>query len=145
MPSFFIVGGAGMRSASVLRQEVDGLVLDGAVERHLVDAFAPLEETAQRPRVDDGAGEEMRAGRLAFLQHRNRNLAQPFADLRRILEQLAEPDGAGEPSGAGPDDQDADVDPLVLRIARRGDVVRRAERRRKLGRLRQWVTSLCVR
>jgi hypothetical protein len=43
-------------------------VLDQAVERHLVDSLASLEEATERARVDDGAGEEMRAGQLSFLE-----------------------------------------------------------------------------
>src|SRR5712691_1698432 len=116
----------------VLRQEIDRLVLDGPVKRHLVDPLASLEQAAQRTRVDDGAGEEMRADLLALLQHRNRNLAQPLADLRRSIQQLAEPNCARKPCGTGPHDQDADLYAFVLRIARRGDVVRSSKRRRKI-------------
>ena len=107
-------------------------MLDRPVERHLVDAFASFEEAAQRTRVDDRAGEEMRADLLALLQHGHRNLAEPLADLRRILQQLAEPNRTREPRRAGADDQDADLDALVLRVARRDDIVRGSKRRRKV-------------
>ena len=116
----------------LLRQEVDGLVLDRSVERHLVDALASFEEATERARIDDGAREKMRARLLAFLQHRNRNLAQPIADLRGVLQQLAETDGASEPRRPRADDQDADLDPLVRRVARRSDVVRSSKRGRKV-------------
>ncbi len=72
----------------------------------------------------------MGAHLLALVQHGNRNLAQPLADLRRILQQLAEANCAGEPGRPRADDQDADLDPVIRRVARRGDVVRGAERRR---------------
>src|SRR5205823_10371296 len=41
---------------SIARQEVDGLLLDGPVERHLVKPLASSEEPLQRAWVDDGAG-----------------------------------------------------------------------------------------
>ena len=97
-----------------------------------------LEEAAQRARVDDRAGEQMRAGALALLDDRDGNVAEPLGGLRRLLEQLAEPDRAGEPGRPRTDDQDADLDPLVGRIGGRGDRVRRRERRRVVG----W-TNLC--
>src|SRR5207237_4152001 len=52
--------------------------------------------------------------------------------LRGILQQLAETDGASEPGRARADDQDADLDPLVRRVARRSDVVRSSKRGRKV-------------
>ena len=115
------------------RQEVDRLVLDRPVERHLVDALASLEEPAQRARVDDRAREQVRAGLLALLQHRDRHLAEPLAQLGRVLQQLPEADRAREPGRTGADDQDADLDPLVFRVRRRRDVVARVERRRVVG------------
>ena len=55
----------------------------------------------------------MRAGRLALLEHGDRHVAEPLGDVRVLLEQLPEPDRAGEPGGPGADDQHADLDPLV--------------------------------
>ena len=63
----------------------------------------------------------MRAGLLALLEHRDRHVAEPLGELGRLLEELAEPDRAGEPGGPGADDQDPDLDPLVGRIGRRRD------------------------
>src|SRR5512132_4344047 len=77
----------------------------------------------------------MRARLLPLLEHRDRHLSQTLAHLGRVLQQLAEPDRAGQPRGARPDDQDPDLDALVLRIRRRGDVLARIERRRIVGRL----------
>src|SRR6266702_3663896 len=74
----------------------------------------------------------MGAGLLPLLEDGHRNLAQTLADLGCIFEQLAEPDRAGEPGRAGADDQDADLDPLLRLTRRRGDVVSRAKRRRKV-------------
>ncbi len=107
-------------------------MLDWTVERHLVDPFAPFEQAAQRTRVDDRAREEMRADLLALLQHGHRNLAESLPDLRRILQQLAETNRTREPSRTGADDQHADLDALVLRVARRDDVIRGTKRRRKI-------------
>ena len=72
----------------------------------------------------------MRSGLLALLQHRDRHLTEPLAQLGRVLEQLAEPDRAREPRGARPDDQHADLDPIVFPVGHPGDVVARIERRR---------------
>jgi hypothetical protein len=38
-----------------------------------------------------------------------------------LLEQLAEPDRAGEPARAAADDQNPDIDPLVRRVGRGAD------------------------
>jgi hypothetical protein len=121
------------RQRALRREEVDGLVLDRAVERHLVDAHSSLEEPAQRAGVHDRARQEMRTGLLPFFEHCDRDLAEPLPDLRRVLEQLPEPDRAGQPRRTGADDEDPDLDPLVVRIRRRDDVVARVERRRVIG------------
>ena len=76
----------------------------------------------------------MRAGALALLDDRDGNVAEPLRGFRRLLEQLAEADRAGEPGRASPDDEDADLDPLVGRIGGSGDRVRRGEGRRVVGR-----------
>ena len=76
----------------------------------------------------------MRAGLLALLDDRDRDVAEPLGRLGRLLEQLAEPDRAGEPGRACADDQDADLDPLVGGIGRRGDRLGGRERRRIVGR-----------
>ena len=114
-------------------EEVDRLVLDPSEERHLRRAHAPLEERAQRARVDDRAREQVRAGLLALLQHRDRHVAEPLGELRRLFQQLPEPDRAGEPRRPRAHDQDADLDPLVLGVARRGHELARVERRRVVG------------
>ena len=74
----------------------------------------------------------MRARLLALLEQRDGNFAQALGGLRVALEQLAEPDRAREPRGAGADDEDADLDPLVGRVGRRRDEVRGVERRREV-------------
>src|SRR5439155_21840811 len=51
-----------------------------------------------------------------------------------LLEQLAEPDRAREAGRAGADDEDADLDALVRRIARRCDRLGGRERRRVVAR-----------
>ncbi len=75
----------------------------------------------------------MRAGLLALLDHRHGHVAELLGERGALLEQLAEPDGAGEPGGAAPDDQDADLDPLVRRVGRRGDELARVDGRRVVG------------
>src|SRR5262249_31752303 len=50
------------------------------------------------------------------------------------LQQLAEADRAREAGRASAHDEDADLDPLVDRIGRLGEVVARRERRREGGR-----------
>ncbi len=134
MPWFRIVGGGGIRSARALRQQVDALALDLAVVRHVVDRQPVAEQPAQRARVDDRAGEQVRAGLLALLDDRDRHVAEPLGGLGRLLEQLAEPDRAREAGRAAADDQHADLDPLVGRVGRRGDRLGRRERRRVVGR-----------
>ena len=81
-------------------------------------------------RVDDRAGEQVRAGRLALLEHRDRYLAEPLGRLRVLLHQLPEPDRGREPGRTGADDQEADLDALVGRVGRRLDRLRRRPRRR---------------
>ena len=122
-------------------EEVDRLVLDPSEEWHLRRAHAPLEERAQRARVDDRAREQVRAGLLALLQHGHRDVAEPLGQLGLALQQLPEPDRAGEPGRAGADDQDPDFD---LGLGRSRNELVRGERRRKVGRLHaalRWRTS----
>jgi hypothetical protein len=86
----------------------------------------------------------MRAGLLALLEHRDRHLTEALRQLGRSLEQLPEPDRAGEPGRTRPDDQYADLDPLVLGITRRRDEFVDRERRRIVGGLHaalRWRTS----
>ena len=73
-------------------------------------------------------------GCLPFSTTRDRHVAEALGDLGMLLEQLAEPDRAGEPTGPAADDQHADLDPLVGRIRRRGDRLGARERRREVRR-----------
>ena len=59
----------------------------------------------------------MRAGLLALLDDRDRDVAEPLGGLGRLFEQLAEPDRAGKARRPRTDDQDSDLDPLVGGIA----------------------------
>ena len=111
-------------------------MLDRSVERHLVDALASLEQPSQRPWIHDRPRQQVRPRLLPLLEHRNGDFAEPFADLGCAFEQLAEADRAGESRRTGADDQHADLDPLVVRIHRRREVVARVKRRREVGRLR---------
>src|SRR5438067_13356493 len=87
----------------------------------------------------------MRARLLPLLDDGDRHLPQPLRQLGRVLQQLAEPDRAGEARGAGAHHEDTDLDPLLGRVARLGDELARLERGRELGRLhalRAWTSSV---
>jgi hypothetical protein len=114
----------------VPRQQVDGLVVHLAVVRDVLQRQAIFEEAPERRRIDDGAGEEMRARLLALLDDGHRHVAEALGRLGRLLEQLPEADGAGEAPRPRAHDQDADLDALVRGIGRRHDHLRRVERRR---------------
>jgi hypothetical protein len=94
-------------------QEVHALGLDLAVEGHLLDPLAPLEEPAKTARIDDCAREDVRTGLLALFEHRNRHVSKSLGQLGRLLDQLPEADGAREPGRPRADDEDADLDPLL--------------------------------
>ena len=133
-----------------LREQVDGLAGHHAVVRHVLDRQPIAEETAERTRVDDRAGEKMRAGRLALLDDRDGYLTEALGDLGRLLQQLPETDRTGKPGRPCADDQDSDLDPLRRRIGRRRDHLGRRERRRVVRRadsalahpLRAWTSSV---
>ena len=110
--------------------EVDGLGLDLAVERHVLDGHGAAEEPPQAARVDDRPRHFVRSGLLALLQHSDGHVAQSLRQLRLLLEELAETDCTGQAGRAGTDDQDTDVDPLVGWVSRHSDELGRAERRR---------------
>ena len=114
-------------------QEQHRLPVHLAVERHLVDPRAPLEQPLQRQRVDHRAREQVRTGSLSFLEQGDRNFAEPIRQLGMLLRQLAQPDRSGQTRRACADDQKADVDSLVDRVGRRDDRLRSRPRRRILG------------
>ena len=126
---------------TLLRQEQHRLAVHLAVERQLVDALAPLEQPLQPARVDHRAREQVRAGRLSLLEHRDRHLAEPLRQLGLLLDQLPEPDRGSQTGRACADDQEADVDPLVDRVGRRRDRLRGRPRRRELS----WANAHDVR
>src|SRR5262245_49113655 len=112
------------------------LAVDLAVVRHVAHRQPVAEQPPQRAGIDDGPGQQVRAGGLALLDQRDRNVAQPLGGLGGVLQQLPEPDRARQPGGAAADDQDADLDALVGRIGRRRDRFGRRERRRVVERPR---------
>ena len=71
----------------------------------------------------------MRARLLPLLEHRDRDVTEPLAHVRMLLQQLSETDRAREPARPASDDRDADLDPLVAGIRRRAHRVAGAERR----------------
>src|SRR5215203_1089620 len=114
-------------------EEVHRLVLDDAEERKLFEPLAFPEEPLEPARVDHRSGEEMRARLLPFLEHGDRDVAEPVGELGLLLEQLPEADGARKSGGAGAYDQHSDLDLLVRRIGRCRDVAHRVERRWMVG------------
>jgi hypothetical protein len=76
----------------------------------------------------------VRARLLSLLEHGDGDIPEALARAWVLLEQLPEPDSAREPRGPGADDQDADVDPLLGRVARLRDVLAVVERWRKISR-----------
>ena len=134
LPWFIIVGGGGIRSAAPPVSRYTASPSTWPVAGDLLEREAPLEQPPQRARVDDGAGEQVRARLLALLQHRHRHVAEPLAHVRPLLEQLPEPDRAGQSTRAAADDEDADLDALVGRIGRGADHLGGRERRREVGR-----------
>ena len=65
---------------AVVPQEVDALRLDLAVERHVRGPLLTAEQAPEAARVDDRAGERVRARLLALLEHGHRDLAQPLRE-----------------------------------------------------------------
>ena len=78
----------------------------------------------------------MRARLLPLLEHGDGHLAEALPHVRVLLEQLAEPDRAGEPARTASDDQHADLDPLVRGIGGCADRVGCAERWQEVDRAR---------
>ena len=128
------VGRHGLQGERLLPgQQVDrvlgDLLVDGPLGRVQVG-----EELPHRRWAHVGPRHQVRARDLALLDHRHRNLAELLGELGLVLQELHRLDRACEPGRAAPDDGDADLDPIVLRIGGLGDVLlRRLDRRRKLG------------
>src|SRR5262249_40562114 len=75
----------------------------------------------------------MRSGRLALLDQGDRHLAELLGQLGLVLEQLHEPDRAGEAGRPAADDRHTHLDALLLGIGDPGDeLLRRLYGRRKL-------------
>ena len=92
------------------------------------------EELFHRRGLHVGSGEQVGAGHLALLDHRDRDFTELLGQLRLVLEQLHDLVGAGEPGRAASHNRDADLNSLVLGVGRRADHVGRVERRRELTR-----------
>ena len=95
---------------------------------------AIAEEPPKRARVDDGAGEQVRAGLLALLDDRDRHLAEPLGDSGCSSSSWPRRIAQASPAGPAPTIEHADLDPLVAGIGRLGDELARRERRREVGR-----------
>ena len=124
-----------------VRQQVDGVLLDGPVGRP-VALVEVREQLAHRRRVHHRARQQVRARALALLDERHRHLAERLHQRLVLGEQLRQPDRAGEAGRAAADDHDADLDALVLGIGRRADeLLGGVDRRRELDRrgAHQWI------
>ena len=116
------------------REHVHRLPGHLAIRREVGGLEPAAEELAERRRVHDGARQQMRPCLLALLEHGDRDVAEPLANVGMLLEQLAEPDSARKPARPRTDDRDADLDPLVARIRRRAHRIAGAERRSEVDR-----------
>ena len=115
-----------------VEHEVDRLGADLAVVR---PGAVVGQQLVDRAGVHHRARELMGAGDAALLDHRHRHLAERLGQLGIVLEQLQEPDRAGQAGLSPADDRHADLDPLVLRVRRRAEELRRrVHRRRELDR-----------
>ncbi len=110
-------------------EHVHRLRRDRTVSGNVLDPHPVAEEPPKRPGVDDHPREKMRARMSALLGHRQRHITEELGGLRVLLEELPEPDRAGEPGRAGADHEHADFDPLVDGIARFCDELARPKRR----------------
>ncbi len=87
------------------------------------------EQFLERGRIDDRTREQVRPGGLALVGERHGNLAERLGQLGILGDELPEPYGGGEARGASAHDQDPDLDALVFRSLRKGDIVGRLKRR----------------
>ncbi len=116
-------------------EEVDALAGNLSVGRHSVELLrAALEQPPDRPGVHDGAREKMRAGLLALVDERDRDVAELLGHRGVVLEELPEPDRARKARRAAAHDQDTDLDALVRCVGRSGDHLAARERWRKVRR-----------
>src|SRR5262249_55412143 len=89
------------------RQPIEAVLADRGLDRAVL--AAPVREQAiDRDRIDDGAGEDVRADLGALLHHH-------YADVGR---DLLETDGGGEPRRPGADDHDVELHRLARRQLR---------------------------
>ena len=116
-------------------EEVGGVLGHLLVDRRPIARVHVREEAGHRRGVDVGAGEQVRAGDFALLDHRDRDFAELLGQLRLVLEQLHQLVRAGEARRAAADDRHPDLDPLVDRVGRRADHVGGVEGRRVVDRL----------
>jgi hypothetical protein len=79
------------------------------------------EELVERPRVDDGAGQDVRADLRTLLEDAHRHLA------RACSRKLLEPDRRGEAGGSATDDHDVVIHRFACHGVARGRARSRAE------------------
>ena len=97
-----------------LAHDVDRLLAHLAVAAGERSDLLARQQVAERGRVDDGAGQQVRADHPALVEHGDRRVAELLGGRRVGLQQLRQPQRSGQAGGAAADEADADVDPLVL-------------------------------
>ena len=117
-----------------LGEEIDGLAVHRAVGRHLLDRDPAANSLRMARGFMTAPERRCEPGCLPFSSTATGTSPSGLADVGMLFEELAEPDGAGQPAGAASDDQDPDLDPLVGRVGRRADRLGARERRRVVGR-----------
>ncbi len=136
-------GGRRRDSLCVLSgQVVDALVLDRR-DQGEVSGNQVGKELPEGAGVHDRARKEVRAGRLALLEHRDRDLPQPLSQFGRLLEQLSQPDCGSQPTGPGTHDERSNLDSLVRRVGRLRHEFGRVERGSEVGRVGGHDCRLC--
>ena len=97
-----------------LAHDVDRLLAHLAVAAGQRPDLLAGQQVAQRGRVDYGAGQQVRADDAALVEQGDRRVAQLLGGRRVGLQQLCQPQRAGQAGGAAADEAHADVDPLIL-------------------------------
>ena len=109
--------------------------IDGLVPTWPKNGMSAVPLRAKRLRSEmgfDRSGEQVRAWLRALVEYGDRHLAEPLGERRRLLDELAEPDGAREPAGPAP------TMSTLTRSARRAD---RSAPRRLGRRVRRSITG----
>ena len=97
-----------------LAHQVDGFLRDRPEAARQRRHVLTRQQVAQRRRIHHSARQQVRSRHPSLVKHRDRRLAQPLGRRRVLRQQLSQPDRAGQPGRACPDEDHAHVDALVL-------------------------------